>query len=698
MNRGWRTRGLPRTGSVRWPALGRARRERINERQGLSLPNPLATPEEVGSRPDVRLWVVGGVFLLLFVFMGVRLAFLQLVDHAAYAQTVATNTLRTVVVPAPRGQILDRNGNLLVSNTVHQELVLSRLQAAADPGLVGRVAALAGVTPSQVIADINNPQYNPYQPVPVLADTPTSVIIYLEEHPALFPGVEVQTQTQRSYPAGGDLAAHVLGYVGPISAQQLASSPGLTPTSIVGKTGIEQFYDSFLRGTDGVKKIEVDAAGNPIGTISNRPAVVGDTVVLNIDAHLQSYLDQSLAADIYRVRNTLDHRSGKYPPAINGAAVVLDPRNGHVLAMSSFPNYSLNEWVGGISQTNYSQLLATGAMNNYAIQGLYTPGSTFKLFSATAALKDHMIAPYQYVFDSGRFKIPGCTSSPAGCVRLDDETTGLGYVDLPLALTESSDYYFYNLGYLAWNAYTNNANYPYGKQPIQDIAAAYGLDSPTGVDLTGEATGRVDSPSVRLALHAASPTGFPNWQWYTGDNVEMAFGQGSTAVTPIALANAYATFANGGRRYQPEVAAAIVSPSGRPVVVYGPKIDGHVGLPPAVRNPILQGLIGVVNDPRGTAYSTFHSYATFNLASFPIAGKTGTASNAPGLEPNSWFVGFGPVGAPRYVVLCVIGQGGYGASAAAPVVAQTFNYLVAHPPAPLHLPGAPVAAAGGRAR
>jgi len=693
VNRSWRQRGLPRASSIRFPSLRRQRPERINERQGMSLPNPLAAPEEVGSRPDVRLWVVGGLFLLLFVFMGVRLAFLQLVDHAAYAQTVATNTLRTVDVPAPRGQILDRSGHVLVSNTVHEQLVLARLQAQSVPGLIGRVAALAGVTPAAVIADINNPHYNPYQPVPILADTPTAVIVYLEEHPSLFPGVEVQTLTQRSYPAGGDLAPHVLGYTGLISAQQLATSNGLIPTSIVGKTGIEEFYDSFLRGVDGTKQIEVDASGNPIGTVSNVPAKVGDTVVLNIDAHLQSYVDQALAADIYRVRTTLDRRSGKYPPAINGAAVVLDPRNGHVLAMASFPTYSLNEWVGGISQVNYNQLLATGAMNNYAIQGLYTPGSTFKLFSATAALKDHIINPYQYVNDTGRFVVPGCLEGAHGCVFRDDELTGLGYVDLPLALTESSDYYFYNLGYLAWNAYTNNPRYPYGAQPIQDIAAAYGLDSPTGVDLTGETVGRVDSPTVRKALYKASPKGFPNYQWYTGDNVEMAFGQGSTAVTPIALANAYATFANGGTRYQPEVAAALVAPTGKPLVIYGPKVAGHVGLPPAVRNPILQGLLGVINDPHGTAYGTFHSYATFNMNAFPIAGKTGTASNAPGLEPNSWFVGFGPVGAPRYVVLCVVGQGGYGANAAAPVVAQTFNYLVSHPLAGLHLPSQPAVAA-----
>lgn len=690
MSKGWRGRGLPRVASMQWVSLRTRRKERITERKGPSLPNPLATPEEVGSRPDVRLWVIGGLFALLFVFMGVRLAFLQLVDHAAYAETVASNTLRTVAVPAPRGEILDRTGVVLVSNAVHQQLVFSRLDAVAHPGLIGRVAALAGISPRAVSQALANNQYSPYQPVPILADTPTSVIIYLEEHPGLFPGVSVETLTQRTYPHGGALAPHVLGYVGPITAAELAQlgTKNYTQNSIVGKTGVEEFYDQYLRGVDGQQVIEVDALGNPIRTVSNVPATVGDSLVLNIDAHLQGYLAQTLANDIYRVRHTIDHRSGVYPAAINGSAIVLDPRNGHVLAMASFPNYSLNDWVGGISTVNYKALLASGAMNNYATDGLYAPGSTFKLFTATAALKDHAISPNQYVDDTGKFVVPGCLQGGHGCVFYDDETTGLGEVNLPLAITESSDYYFYNLGYLFWAAHENNAHYPYGATPIQDVAAAYGLDSPTGIDLSGEATGRVDSPAVRIILHHEAPRAFPNYNWYTGDNIEMAFGQGSTAITPLELANAYATFANGGTRFEPEVAAAVVSPSGKVIQVYGPRVAGHIALPPAVRNPILQGLIGVVNDPRGTAYGTFHSYTNFDLNSFQIAGKTGTASNAPGKEPNSLFVGFGPVSSPRYVVLCVIGQGGYGANAAAPVVAETFNYLVKNGVPPVHLPGA----------
>jgi penicillin-binding protein 2 len=348
--------------------------------------------------------------------------------------------------------------------------------------------------------------------------------------------------------------------------------------------------------------------------------------------------------------------------------------------MSSYPSYNLSSFVNGLSETTFKQLLTVGAFNNYAIQGLYTPGSTFKMITATAQMQTGVLSPNVLINDTGSYKVPGCRSNPRGCVFHDDETTGNGEVNLPLALTKSSDYYFYNLGYLFWSQQAK-----YGQTPIQNVAQKYGLDQYTDIDLPDEVEGRVDSPTVRKELHAEAPKAFPNVSWYTGDNIEMAFGQGTTALTPLALANAYATFANGGKRYVPEVAAAIVNAHGQTILRYRPRVAGHVNLPPSIRNPILQGLEGVVESPEGTAYSTFHSIINFSLASFPIAGKTGTASVVLHQEPNSWFVGFGPVGHPKYVVLCVIAQGGYGADAAAPVVAETFNYLVAHPIGPVKL-------------
>jgi penicillin-binding protein 2 len=283
-----------------------------------------------------------------------------------------------------------------------------------------------------------------------------------------------------------------------------------------------------------------------------------------------------------------------------------------------------------------------------------------------------------YVDDTGTFKVPGCLQASHGCFFHDDEASGSGLVNLPSALTKSSDYYFYNLGYLFW-AHTRR----YGETPIQDVAAKYGLGQYSLIDLPYESVGRVDSPTVRIALHNQYGAAFPNYQWYTGDNVEMAFGQGSTAVTPISMLEAYATFANGGTRYEPQIAAGVVGANGKLLRRYTPRVLSKVALPAGVRDPILQGLIGVVNSPSGTAYYPFHTYAKFDLANYLIAGKTGTASNALHEEPNSWFVGFGPAYSPKYAVICVIGQGGYGADGAAPVVAQAFNYLVKHPIRPV---------------
>jgi penicillin-binding protein 2 len=360
---------------------------------------------------------------------------------------------------------------------------------------------------------------------------------------------------------------------------------------------------------------------------------------------------------------------------------VLDPNNGDVLAMSSYPTFNLQSFVTGLTNSEYAVLHKEGAFNNYAIQGLYTPGSTFKLFTATAELQTGILPADKLIDDTGTFKVPGCRKVGTGsCLFHDDDNSAAGLIDLSSALTVSSDYYFYNLGYLFWNEQNR-----YGQTPIQNVAAKYGLSQTTNIDLPDEAQSRVDSPEVRKELHAEAPKAFPHVSWYTGDNIEMAFGQGTTAISPIAMANAYATFANGGTRYTPEVAAAIVSPHGKTIIRYQPRVLGHVSLPPSVRDPILEGLTGVVDSPLGTGYDPFHTYFHHSLSSFPIAGKTGTASVSHNEEPNSWFVGFGPTTHPDYVVLCVIDEGGYGADAAAPVVAETFNYLVAHPVPPLKL-------------
>lgn len=652
---------------------------RMRPRKKANVAAIVGSPEEEEARPNLRLRIVGVVVLLLFGVLVLRLWTLQVVEGKSYAAAVTRNQVRVVSVAAPRGEIVDRAGTVLVSNTPQEEILLSRAEATANPAIVGMVAALVGQTPKQVQSSINNVQYSPYEPVPVAVGVSQDTVQFLQTHQSEYPGVTVQTVAQRTYPQGGTTATHVLGYLGSITSSFLAAHPnqGYTQGSEIGVSGIESQYEAYLKGVDGRQALSVDASGTVVGTLSSTAPQIGDTVVLNIDTGLQQEVQNDLQAQILADRQTPDQvDGGKLPPAINGAAIVMNPQNGQVLAMASWPTYDLNEWVGGISSANFTALQASGAENNNAIEGQYTPGSTFKLITATAALQDGLIGPTTPYVDTGTFKIQGCpapgVNNDTGCVLHDDPGDTGGTYNVSGALTASSDAFFYNLGEMFWEQQSK-----YGAYPIQSEATAYGEGTITGIDLPGEASGRVDSYLVRGKLHAEAPKAFPYTpSWFTGDNIEMAFGQGETVLTPIEQAVAYSTFANGGTRYAPQVASEVVDPTtGKIVKKFAPKVTGHVAISPANYSAMLQGFEGVVSAKSGTAYADFQGFP----ASWNLAGKTGTASNQQGLEPNSWFVAFGPNPNPQYVVLAVIDQGGYGAQAAAPLVRNIFNYILANP-------------------
>jgi penicillin-binding protein 2 len=669
----------------------------MRPRKSVNVASLVGSPEDEPSRPNLRLRVVGVAVLVLFLVLVLRLWSLQIIDGKSFAAAVTRNQVRVVSVPAPRGEIVDRNGTILAGDVAEEEILLSRSTVDDDPAIVGQVAALVGETPRQVKQAINNLQYSQYEPVPVLRDAPMGTVEYLQAHQSEYPGVTVQQVTDRAYPqnnASIAVATPVLGYVSPISSTELKDNPngGYSQASQYGQNGLENEYEQFLRGTPGRDALSVNAQDQVVGTLSKTNPVQGDTVVTNIDLGLQEYVQNVLQQTITDDRHTVDSTTGKYPTANDGAAVVINAQTGAVLAMASSPTYDAAEWVGGISQANYDALSSncpntpsttTGCpLINYAIDGEYTPGSTFKLNTATAALDDGLINAGTYVDDTGVYHVPQkCTQ---GCTYTDDEASDAGEVDLPEALIRSDDYYFYSLG----------DQFFFSAQPdgIQKTAAEYGLGTPTGIDLPGEDAGQVDSATLRATQHKENPTAFPYPSYLVGDNIETAFGQGETLVTPIQQAVAYATFANGGTRYQPEVAAAIVSPSGKLVKQFAPKVTGRVSLPASTYQPMLAGFEGVINDKAGTGNLAFSEFAKFPMADYVIAGKTGTADVGPNKEPNSWFVGFGPVNHaptdPEYVVAVVIDHGGYGAQAAAPAVAQIYNYLYANPIQPVQLPTA----------
>jgi penicillin-binding protein 2 len=657
-------------------------------------------PDTTAARPGLRLRITGLIVVGLFALLGLRLWTLEVLQAPAAAQAVAANQIRAVPVEPNRGLILDRYANPLVANQVIEQITLSRLSAVQHPAVVGRLAALIGETTAQVDAAIADPRFSPYRPVPVMTNAPIADILYIKEHQADFPGVASVATTQRSYPQlelpgpaqMGYPASQVLGYVGTINSTELKdrAAQGYQAGDPFGQSGLEYQYESELRGIPGQQQLEVNPSGEVVGTLKTTPAVPGDNLVTNIDTNLQQVADNALATQVASLRQHVDpqcnNNSGCYPAATGGAVVVMSPQTGAVYALSSYPSYNPSVWVGGISTADYASLSDPAndePLINRAVDGLYTPGSTFKLNTATAALNTGLWSPTEYYDDTGTFKVPGCQYNSSTCNLHNSEGEGgFGSIDLSTALTVSSDDFFYNLGAMF---YDQRGNPALGATPIQNQAAQYGLGELTGIDLPGEAEGRVDSQAERIKLHAEDPTAFPNTTWYTGDNVEMAFGQAGTYITPIEQAVAYATFANGGTRYAPQVAAAIVSASGKVVKRFTPQVTGHVSLPATTYQALLTGFEGAVNSRSGTAYGVP------GLSTFPggVAGKTGTADSELGKEPTAWFVGFGPTADPQYVVVCVIDQAGFGATAAAPVVGQIFSYLAAHPVTAPGIPPAP---------
>lgn len=628
--------------------------------------------ESKGPNERARARAVGFAVAALFCAMFARLYALQILDSSSFKAQAVANQVRQVTQQASRGLITDRNGNLLVGNKVIESVTLAPNIALQKPFVINNLAKLLGISVASIKSSLNNLQYSPYEPVPVDFGVSKTKIVYIAEHASQFPGVSYQLTTQRAYPEG-TTAAQVLGYVGQISQSQLKAlaSKGYQPGNSIGKAGVELSFENYLRGKPGVSKLEVNASGQVVGTLSKKAPVPGDNLQLSIDLNLQKVADNALAGEIKKLSGTYNSYFSKYYPQLTGAVVVENPNNGQILAMSSYPTYNPSVWVGGISTAEYQKLTSPSSnqpLINRAIAGEYTPGSTFKLATASAALKTGLISPSYYYYDTGLFTIPGCTSGK--CSFHNSGGEHLGLLNITKAIAASDDVFFYNLGYMF---YVNQTKY--GQDPIQQEASAYGWGHLTGINLPGEVKGLVDSPATRVYLHQHYPAAYPYATWYVADQLEMAFGQGETLITPIQMANAYATFANGGTRYQPQIASGVVSPSGKLVKKFNPVVTGHVPLSATDRQAMLTGFEGAVQSSIGTAGSTF---AGFPFNKFPLAGKTGTAS-VTGQLPNSWFVAFGPVQKPEYVVAVVIKEGGFGASAAAPVARQIFQYLMNHP-------------------
>ena len=519
-----------------------------------------------GENPRVRFGTLALVCLGLFAALFARLWYLQVLNADAYRVVATRNSTRELLIPAPRGRILDRNGNVLVDNTPTKVVAIDRLALAdvsdAD-AVLSRVAALLNryekpkkkLTLASIRDTLAHNRVGPYDPVPLAQGVSDDLQVYLTEHRAEFPGVVAETQLLRHYHFG-NLAAQLLGYVGPISDEMWSSHKddqnAYPKDAVVGRAGVERSLEKYLRGTDGKRVVEVRPNGEIVRTQSVTQPQPGDDVYLTLNIDAQSVAEQSLEQSLTQARTIVDRHTGRYPPAPAGSAILMDPSNGQVLAMASNPTYDPEMFVPSISNADWAKLNDPATFTpflNRAIGGQYSPGSTFKLVSALAGLKTGLINSSTTVNDPGVYPILGCT--PAGtpaCNKLNDDSEINGPTDLQAAITKSSDYYFYRVGDLFWQ---QNARNRWGKRPIQDMAESLGLAKPTGIQLPDEQVGRMPDPKWKAAYVKATKGNPDDAVWYSGDNLNLAIGQGSVDVTPLQLAGAYGQFAVGGVRYRP---------------------------------------------------------------------------------------------------------------------------------------------------
>lgn len=629
--------------------------------------------------PRLRLGILGVVAVSLFVALFGRLWFLQVLTAPQYQLTAEANRQQVVSIPAPRGQILDRNGVPLVTNRASNVVSIARSRLAdEDRGpLLRRLSVVLAKPVDELAAALEDERANRYMAIPVAEDVSEDVMTYLLERKEDFPAVRAERVAVRSYP-GGRTAAQVLGYVGEINDRELRERGAEYQLGdLVGKDGIERMYEDDLKGIDGELRIEVDADGNPGRVLGRRPPVQGDDVVLSIDAETQRVAEESLDAGLARARGRGDRDDGsRRYVADAGSVVVLDANAGTVVAMASYPFFDPTPLVNGVSEAEYDFLFGEGTgapAVNRAVSGQYAPGSTWKLVTALAGLQRQLIVPATTYNDTGTYRIRGCRGR---CIVRSPGPTG--NVDLREAITKSSDVYFYKMGDDFWNERGR-----FGETPIQDTGRSLGFGVETGVSLPTEADGRVPTPASRARDHEENPA--LEAGWYAGDSVNLSIGQGDLNVTPIQLANAYAALANGGTLYAPNLVLRVQDQAGAVIREEPPRVASQVDIPAQFRDPLRAGFAGVTQEG-GTAAGAFLGWPHDR---FPVEGKTGTAQASP-KQDTSLFTAIMPANGTQYAAAVVMEQSGFGGVAAAPVARSVLAQLGSVPetaPAPSEIGG-----------
>ncbi|MDH2414055.1 penicillin-binding protein 2 [Nocardioides sp. CER19] len=642
----------------------------------------------------LRLIVLQALVFSLFATLLVRLYYLQVVTGDTYHAKAASQSVREVVEQPARGLIVDDMGRPLVANRKAwvvevDKNVLAQLDAGDRAELLQRVAKATKVAVPDIqkaLADWNGSRY---QPVPVAEDVPEKVALTILEQPEDYPAVVAEQQSVRAYPRPfGVNLAHVLGYLSPVTEDEYDTAtqrhdPSVNATSAVGRAGVEKEYDEWLRGLPGHTSVAVDSLGRPLGDGDSIAAQPGDTLVTSIDAKVQGVVEQQLHDAITTARKTYDKVTHKNYVADSGAAVVMEAKTGRIVAMASEPTYDPEVWVGGITQKQLKALYSKANGNpllGRATQGQFAPGSTWKPIMTSGAITGGM--PTDTTL--------GCTSGLQIGNRWfkNYESESYGNITFARALEVSCDTFFYRVGLHFWQKYGSDPANAKAKDPLSAAAKSFGFGSSTGVDLPGEASGRVGDRRWRAAYYDAMKGYYCKLDksgkadsaflrkfahefclegnyFRQGDAANFAIGQGDTMVTPLQLARAYAALSNGGTLYQPTVGKAVVAEDGTVLKRIKPKVERHVKVSKKALDYVNQALLGT---PKvGTLAWKFNG---FPLDQVKIRGKTGSAE-VENKQSTSWVATFDG----DYVVIMMVTQGGTGSGTAGEPVRHIWESL-----------------------
>jgi penicillin-binding protein 2 len=593
------------------------------------------------------------VIAVLVVALLARLSYLQVLRHDYYMELSQGNRVRLDPIPASRGLIVDRNGIVLANNEPAYQLELIREQVPNLTDTLKRLVELRLIDPDE-LEDTRRVIFSrrSFDSVPVRLRLTDDEIGRFAVHRYEFPGVDLATRQTRHYPYGS-LGVHALGYVSAISEQDLeridrASYAG---TTLIGKLGVESAFEPQLHGHNGFRQILVNAQGRSVQrqgayapVLHSQPPTPGEDLILSIDLTAQKAAEDGLG----------DHR---------GAVVAIDPRNGDVLALASKPGFDPAEFARGISRSEYAELSDSidKPLLNRALRGTYPSGSTIKPVIALAALTYHLVDPNKLEFCAGVFHLPG-----SSLLFREGKTGRHGWLDLTHAIAKSCDVYFYGLASTV------------GAERIAAFMAPFGYGELTGIDISGEKPGLLPSPEWKKKTFKR-----PQDQvWFPGETVNFGVGQGYLLVTPLQLAHVASVLAERGKSFRPRLVTAVRDVGGQlePIApIANPAIQG---VSSADWDLVINGMVGAATYGTAAAISKGSSYA--------IAGKTGTAQVftvsrserltqkvAERLKDHAWFIAFAPVEAPRIAVAVLVENGGFGASAAAPIARKVMDaYLL----------------------